>query len=271
MKLDTNRAWKDASRNVSRNRDALLGVAGVFFLLPQLALALFFPQPEPTAGMSEQQIVDLAQSYYLSTLPAMIPLVICQALGTLGLLGLLSHATRPTVGQALRLAVKGLLSYQAAQVLVGLGLGIAAMVLVGVLALSGVAALPLAGLLLAVIVAIAVAVRVSLAGAVVAIEGERNPLRVLRRSWALTQGNAWRLLGFYALFLVAFLVILMIASLLIGLPLQLVAIGHAAEIATALVSATLSSIMAIYLVAIVEAVHRQLAGTPVEHERRVFE
>jgi uncharacterized membrane protein len=271
MKLDSNRAWKHASRNVSRNRDALLAVAGVFFLLPQLALALFFPQPEPAVGMNEPQIVALAQSYYLSTLPAMIPLVICQALGTLSLLSLLSHAARPTVGEALRLGLSGLLSYLGAQILLGLGIGVAGTLVLSLLAVSGSAALAVAGLLLVVLAGVAVALRVSLAAAVVAIEGERNPVRTLRRSWQLTAGNAWRLLGFYALFLVAFLVILMIASLIVGIPLQMIASSYVAEIGAALVSSALNALMAMYLVAIIEAVHRQLAGEPVEQERRAFE
>ena len=271
MKLDSNRAWKHAAGNVSRNRDALLAVAGVFFLLPQLALALFFPQPEPAVGMSEQQIVQLAQGYYLSTLPAMIPLVVCQALGTLTLLGLLSHAARPTVGEALRMGVAGLLTYLGAQILLGLGVGIAGGLVLGLLAALGGAALGIAGLLLVVLLAVAVALRVSLAGAVVAIEGERRPLRALRRSWMLTAGNAWRLLGFYALFLVAFMVVLMIVSLVIGIPLQMIATGGVAAIGTALVSSILNALMAMYLVAIIEAVHHQLAGPGIEQERRTFE
>jgi hypothetical protein len=271
MKLDSNRAWKHASRNVSRNRDALLAVAGVFFLLPQLALALFFPAPEQTVGMSEQQIIAMTQSYYASTLPAMIPLVICQALGTLGLLSLLSHAARPTVGEALRLGLAGLLTYLGAQILLGLGLGLAGGVVIGTLALSGVHALAAAGLLLVIVVAAVVALRMSLSPAIVAIEGERNPLQVLRRSWALTTGNFWRLLAFYALFLVAVLVILMIARLFIGIPLQMMAGGEIANIGDSLVSATISALMAMYLVAIIEAVHHQLAGNPIEQERRTFE
>lgn len=271
MKLDSNRAWKDASRNVSRNRDALLAVAGVFFLLPQLALALFFPQPEPTAGMSQSQVIALAQNYYLSTLPAMIPLVVCQAIGTLGLLSLLSHATRPTVGEALRLGFAGLLTYLGAQIVLGVGIGLSGGLVISVLSLSGSAALAVAGLILVLLVAAMIALRVSLAPAVVAIEGERNPVRVLRRAWLLTAGNAWRLLGFYALFLVAFLAILMIVSLIVGIPLQMIGSPFAVELGTALVSATLNALMALYLVAVIGAVHSQLAGDPAEQERRTFE
>lgn len=271
MKLDSNRAWKEASRSVSRNREALLAVAGVFFLLPQFALALFFPQPEPSAGMSEQQIVQLTQTYYLSTLPAMIPLLVSQALGTLALLCLISHEARPTVGQALRMAVSGLPTYLGGQLLVGLGLMVAGGLILSVLALSGVAAMAVAGLLLIALLAIAVALRVSLSGAVVALEGERNPIAALRRSWRLTAGNVWGLLAFYALLAVAFLVILIIVSLFLGMPLQMIASGRTAAIATALISSTLNALMAIYFVAVVGAVHSQFAGRTPEQERQPFE
>lgn len=271
MKLDTNRAWKEASRNVSRNREALLAVAGVFFLLPQLALSLFFPQPEQAVGMTEQQMVAQVQAYYLSTLPAMIPLFICQAIGTLSLLSLLSHVTRPTVGQAMRLGLTGLPAYLGAQILLGLGIGIVGSLVITLFALTGVAALAVAALLLVVLLAMAIALRVSLSGAVVAIEGERNPVRVLRRSWSLTTGNAWRLFAFYALFLVAFLVILMIANLVIGIPMQMIGGSFTTQIVTALISSLLNALMGVYLVAIIGAVHNQLAGDPAEHERRTFE
>ena len=268
MKLDSNSAWKEASRNVSRNRDALLAVAGVFFLLPQLALALFFPQPEPGAGMSEQQIVQLARDYYLSTLPALIPLLVCQALGTLSLLGLLNHPGRPTVGQALRLGVSGLATYFGAQLLLGLGMVILGTLLISLAALSGVVALAVAIMFAVILVFIALAVRVSLSGAVVAVEGERNPVRALRRSWALTSGNGWRLFGFYALLAIAFMVILMIVSLLVGIPLQLVASDFVVNLVAAIVSSAMNALLALYLVAVIGAVHAQLAGRAAQNERR---
>lgn len=260
MKLDSNRAWKHASGNVARNRDALLAVAGVFFLLPQLALGLFFPQPEPTAGMSQQQMLALAQGYYLSTLPVMIPMIIFQALGTLSLLSLLSNTARPTVGEALRLGFAGLFSYLGAQILMGIGAGIGGGLVLTVLSLTGVAALAVAGLWFVVLIVALVALRVSLSGAVIAIEGERGPLRALRRSWDLTAGNVSRLLSFYALFLVAFTIILIMVNLAIGIPLRLVASDWAAELITVLVSTMLNAVMGVYLVAIIEAVHHQLSA-----------
>ena len=41
MRFDSNRAWQEAVASASANRVVLLPVAGVFFLLPGLASALF--------------------------------------------------------------------------------------------------------------------------------------------------------------------------------------------------------------------------------------
>jgi hypothetical protein len=272
MKLDSNRAWKEASRNVSRNREPLLAVAGVFFLLPQLVLSLFFPQPEQTAGMNQQQVIAMVQDYYVATLPAIIPLVLCQALGTLALLSLLRHAGRPTVGEALRLGLAGVLSYLGAQILLGMALGIAGGTVLAILAMSGIPALAVAGLGLMLVLAIAIGVRVSLSAAVVAIDGERNPWRALRRSWEITAGNGARLLGFYALFMIAFIVIQIIVELVVGIPLTFVGRDNSiANTIAALVTSATNTLVAVYLVGIVGAVHAQLTGAPSDQERRVFE
>ncbi len=271
MKLDSNRAWKEASRNVSRNREAIVAVGGVFFLLPQLALALFFPQPEPAVGMSEAQIMELVQAYYLATLPALLPMVFCQALGTVTLLTLLSHVARPTVGEALRHSLSGVLTYLGAQIVLGLAIGFGGGLVLSLLALGGGRALLVAGLLLVLVAVVAIVLRVSLSAAVVAIEGERNPMRALRRSWALTAGNGWRLFGFCALVFVAFLVIQMVVGIVVGIPLAMLGSSYAVQLGTALVSSLMNALMAVYLVAIVGAVHHQFAGVPAEQERRTFE
>jgi len=270
MKLDSNLAWKDASRNVWRNRDALAAVAGVFFLLPQLALALFYPQPEPTAGMNQQQIVALVQGYYLSTLPLLIPMLFLQALGTISLLSLLSHAARPTVAQALRLGLTGAFTYLGAQLLLGVAIGLIGGIVLGALTMVGGAAVAVAVLVVIVAAAVAIGVRASLTAPVVAIEGERNPIRALIRSWQLSKGNVWRMIAFYALFLVAFLVVQMMVGVALGIPLAVLASPPVAQLISAVVSSTLNAIMALYLVAIIGAVHSQLAGSD-DRDRALFE
>ena len=63
MRFDSNLAWKDAASAVSANRDVLLALAGVFFVLPSFAFALLYPQPEPPAGAAPEQLFELMGAF----------------------------------------------------------------------------------------------------------------------------------------------------------------------------------------------------------------
>ena len=56
-KLDTNAAWKEASAIVSANREVLLALAGVFFMLPSLAVAVIAGEPEVIPGARPEQMM----------------------------------------------------------------------------------------------------------------------------------------------------------------------------------------------------------------------
>lgn len=270
MKFDSNLAWKQASGAVSANREVVLALAGVFFMLPQLAFAIFYPQPEPSAGMSEQQMMEMVATYYGSILPMVIPMALVQAVGTLALLGLLDGERRPTVGEAIRGSLKGVIPYLLAQLIAGLGIGLFAVAVVGSLSVAGGTAGAVVAFAIVLVLAIYVGVRLSLTAAVVAVEQVGNPLIALTRSWHLTRGSTARLLGFYALFILAFLVILIMANVLVGIPLALVAPDHVTLIVQALLGSALSALMALYFVAIIAACHRQLAGSSPETDSAPF-
>lgn len=270
MKFDSNRAWKRASAQVSANRDVLMALAGVFFLLPGLAFGLFLPQPQPAPGMASDEMMALARNYYLQALPFVVPMLLLQAIGTLAMLTLVTER-RPTVGESIRHGLAGIVPYILAQLLLGLTIGLVAAVILALAAVSGSTAL-LAVLVIAIAVAVLyAAVKTSLVAPVIAVEGERNPLAALRRSWRLTRGNSVRIALFYLLVAVAFIIVMSIVMGVVGIILALVAGTTAAEVAAAVVSATLGAIMSVYFVAILAAVHRQLAGPTLEQERATFE
>lgn len=270
MNFDSNLAWKQASGAVSANREVVLALAGVFFMLPQLAFAIFFPQPEPAAGMSEQQMVQMVTAYYSSIMPMLIPMALIQALGTLALLRLLDGSRRPTVGEAIKGGLRGVVPYLLAQLISGFVLALVALAVIGLLgALAGMAGM-FVGVAIVAAITVFVAVRLSLTAAVVAVEQATNPIAALSRSWKLTAGNTTRLLTFYGLFIVAFIVLLIMVNVLIGIPLALLASDHVAMIVEALVGSALSALMALYLVAIIAASHRQLAGNTPEADSAPF-
>lgn len=260
MKFDSNRAWQEAAAAVSASREVLAALSGVFFLLPSLAFGLFVIPPEVQPGAKPEAAMAVMQQFYLDALPWMLPTLLLQAAGTLAVLALLSDRARPTVGQAIRQGLSGLPTYIAAQLLFGMALAFALTGLVMVPAAAGLVAIAvLAGIAMAVFAVYAL-VKTSLLSPVIALEGERNPLRALIRSWQLTRGNSARILLFYVLLALVFGVVTGVGAGVVGAVVGLIGGAEAGRIAGTAVQSVLGSVMTLYFVAISAAIHRQLAG-----------
>lgn len=271
MKFDSNLAWKQASSAIIANRDVLLALAGVFFLLPSLALALLFPSPEIAQGPSREEMMAILSEYYTSLLPYLIPIVLFQATGTLAMLTLLTDRTRPTVGEAIRLGIGGIVPYVLAQIVLGIGIGIIGGTVLAAGVATGVAVIAATSFAVVIAVALYAAIKTSLVAPIIAVEGERNPIEALKRSWRLTKGNSVRIALFYFLVGVAFLVVIMIVTAILGIMIALLAGPHVTKMVGDIIASAMNAVMALYFVAIVAAVHRQLAGPSPETESATFE
>lgn len=259
MRFDSNRAWQEATALVSANRDVLWALAGVFLVLPSFAVGILAPPPAPPAGADSDVLFATISAYYSSNWPWLLGMAVCQVIGTLAMLALYTDRTRPTVAEALQLAARGALPVIAAQLLAGMGFAFGAMIPVTLAALTGSQAFATLVVAACLVAFVYVMVRISLVAPVVMVDGERNPIAALRRSWGLTKGNAGRLLLFYALLLVGFGIVILLVGGLVDLLLRL-ALGM--ELGTALgtlVSAALQAVMAIFFIAVYAATHRQLA------------
>lgn len=262
-KLDMGRAWNEAVALLSANRQVVLIVAAVFFLLPNLMLTLLAPEaaqpPEMPAGAQlnmEQALAELS-AWFGDVWWMYAAIAVVQAVGTLALLALLTDRARPTVGEAIGFGVKALPTYLATQLIVSLGFGLA-----GGLAVVLMQALPLAGVLLGLVVIIFgvyALIKLSLVTPVIAIEKQMNPMTALQRSWRLTKGNSLLILAFFILLGVAFVVI----SLVVGLVLAAFAMlgEQVGLIVGAIGNGAVSMAMVTVMVAALAAVHRQLAGS----------
>lgn len=259
-RFDSSRAWAQAMAAIRANREVVIAVAGVFFLLPSLVLSLLFPQPEPVSGASEAAIMAQAAAYYRQALPIALPMAVMQAAGTLGLLTLLTDSRRPTVAEAIRAGFGALLPYLASQIILGMGIGMLLLIATGMLAALAIPALTVAVDLAMVIIGAAVIVRFALTAPVVAIEKWRNPLAALRRAWQITAGNTWRILAFLALIMLAFVIILSVTMGLSGILLALLLPAKFAAMISAILSSALGAGMVIVVVACLAATHAQLAG-----------
>jgi hypothetical protein len=255
-------AWRDATAMMSANREVLLVVAAIFFLLPSLVFAVTMPglqeqmmaaKPEDAEAMME----GLLREWGATIIVAGIAVTLAQIVGYLGLLALLRDARRPTVGEALKAGLAGLLPAIGFYLIMCVAIFVIAMVI-------GIAGAVSAGLvalliLLFVVVAVYVMIKFSLVLAVIAIDKVSNPITAMSRSWALTKGNSFRLFGFFLLIVVVYMVVSIVVATVVGL-LVAIAGSSVALMVNGIVSSILGTALTVVFVAVVAATHRQLSG-----------
>jgi hypothetical protein len=284
MRFDGNRAWQQAIRLFSANKELLLILAGVFFFLPGLASAFFLSDVQ-VQMMHDIGAIDPRDSKAMLTAvgglyakigPYMLLLAVAQVAGTMAMMALLTDSARPTVGEAIRTGLARLptvlgvgallmLGYLAAALVFVLVLGLLAMIVgavggaVGTGATMALVAVGSGAFMAFLIVAMT---RLSVTLPVIVIEQVRGPLRALRRSWWLTKGNTAALLGFYLVLIVAYIVIAMLLYMVLT---AMVALGteqggKAFYMASGVISGVIGGVVSVLATCIISAVHGQLAG-----------
>lgn len=269
-KLDTNAAWKEASAIVSANREVLFALAGVFFMLPSLALAIIAGEPELVPGMTREQMMAAMEEFYAGSWWIILISAVLQIVGLMAILTLMRDRSRPTVGQAIGAGLSATPSYLAAQLLLVIGLSLAGGVLIGVAAAIA-PALAVVVVLLVMVAVIFAAFRLLLVAPVVAVEGVRNPLAAMARSWRLTKGNFWRIFAFILLILILFVVVVGIVMMIVGLILALATSGETQRIIAAVFSSALGAVGVVYFAGVIAAIHRQLGGPAAADLSATFE
>jgi hypothetical protein len=271
MKLDSNLAWQDAQAAIKGNREVLLALAGVFFMVPALAFALLYPQPQMPAGASPQQVATMAEGFYRGAFPYMLPMLIAQILGAMAILTLFTDRTRPTVGGAIGHAVIDTIVFLVAMLLFWILCGLVLGLVLGLVSLTGNPALAALAVAASLAVMLYALVRVAMVMPAIAVEGERNPLRALRRGWTLTRGNAARIFLIVLLLFVAYMVITTALSAVGGIAFALALGVKAGQIATAVLTSAAASVFTLYVIAMLAMIHRQLAGTSAEAIGKTFD
>ncbi|MXO60859.1 hypothetical protein GRI89_15055 [Altererythrobacter salegens] len=261
MKLEMNRAWNDAMALVGANKDVVFVVAGVFFFLPYLAFMLMMPDlaTSMTDPAADEQAFEKMGEFYGRMWWLIILVSLLQGIGMLGILALLTDHRRPTVADALKIGVRKVLSYIAAYLIVGCGFGLLAVVLVGLTAAAS-TALATIGFVILIPLLFYAFTKFSLVPAVLVKEDVGNPITALSRSWQLTKGNSFRLLGFYFLLGLALVVVMIVISLVVTFVFALLG-PEAMLFGNGLISALMNAVWATGFLAVLSAVHDQFAGT----------
>jgi hypothetical protein len=285
MQFDMNRTWSQAVALVRANFQLLALIAGVFLLLPTLALYLLNPDLMQVMALSADPArAEAAMDAILPRLLGYGAIVIAlQLVGQMAMVAMMGSA-RPTVGESLRLGARALPSVIGAAIVFILGFIVVALVLGLVLGLAialvaalfgggetpslGAAGLIGAVLYLAIFVfEIYVMVRFMMTLPIIVLEKQYNPLKALRRSWRLTGPRAWAIVGFIVLLGVAYFVIAMVLMIAIG-ALGFVSGGDLAGgspstgsvVVLSLVVSVGGAFVAMLLSGILVSMHQQLAG-----------
>ena len=266
-KFDSGAAWNSATRMLKANTNVVAVIAGVFFFLPNLAISLVAPElADPLAGAapaetSEQamaQLSELGPGFFAT----MIILGLIQAIGVLALLRLLTDRDKPTVGEALKSGLGGLVPYILSQIAQALIAVLAIGIPLGLVIATGSPALIAIGALLAIFAFVFLFVRFSLLSAAIAIDRIHGPVAALKRSWQLTAGKVGRLALFYFLLMIAILVVFLVGSMVFGLVFALMG-EEIAMVGQALIGAAINALFVTIFLGVVAAVHRQLSsGAP---------
>ena len=196
-KLSISQAWDESRAVLARDGKLIATVALALFVLPGIVLNLVMPRtptpemPRPNAWM----------------LVALIPILI----SLVGQLSVVRLAMGPhvSVGEAIVHGARRLPSYLGAVLAWTIPFMFVGSVLYALVARDpqhpslGAAI----GLLVLTALGVFIAVRLILMSPVASAE-RAGPIAIMRRSWALSRGNWWRLFGFLVMFLIGALVLL---------------------------------------------------------------
>ncbi|MEE4453809.1 lipoyltransferase [Novosphingobium resinovorum] len=280
MQFDSNRAWNDALAAVTANREVLLALGGVFFLLPTLLSTVFLTdvQAQILEALQKPQLVNRVIADNIGLLAGFgIGGTLVQLLGYLAVTALISERGRPTVGESIGWGLRAVPSLFAVLVIGFLGLMLAttvfSAVVVGLFAVLGA---PGAGSVLAVVLLMLglayVSVKLSLVVPVIVNEGLAGPVLAMARSWKLTKGNSLRLFGFYTLLSLGYFVIALMSTFLVVGPVMLVlGQGKVAVLVMGLVSGAIGAAASVLFAAVLSKAHSQLAGPSAGVQADLFE
>ncbi|TYC89443.1 lipoyltransferase [Novosphingobium sp. BW1] len=282
MQFDSNLAWSEAVARVRANRDVLIALAGVFFLLPALLSSVFLAdiQQQMMALAQDSEGLEALISANLGPILAFgIGGMLVQFVGYLAVAVILGVGGRPSVGEAISLALRATPALIGATLLYAVGLMLASFVLGLFVALgslvAGSAGASLGGAVMLIgLVGLAIwsSVRFSLLVPAMVREGLSNPVAAMRRSWDLTGGHTPRLLGFYALLMLGYFAISFMVSLLLITPLSLVfGAGAVTNFLAGLVAGLIGAVSNVLLVAVLVRVHAQLSQATPDGQASLFD
>ena len=260
MKLSINRAWEEAAGILKRDFGTLFLIAFALTALPQIALQALGPAAPP-AGSGAGLILVM-----------MVVVLLVGMIGNVAIAAL-ALGRESVVGSALRHGLRRAPPLFAATML----LFVALLLVAGVVAtLNGLtpetaldggkpSAAATRSVTIMLLIGVAVGTKFLLTTQVAAGESG-GPIAILRRSWRLTNGIYWRLLGFFLVVVIAYLLIAFAVTAVLGIVVALVAgppqPGSLGALIMLLVSGAFNAAFVAIFITTLSRIYVQAAGEP---------
>jgi hypothetical protein len=260
-RLSITTAWNETSEFLKRHFGALFTIALAFVAVPNVALEALAPSAS-TAGQAPEP------GLWMVLIPVLIVLNVTASLA----MSSLALGRQNVVGEAIAHGFRRVLPMLGAIAILIVGLCLVFIPLVAATGITptdlnrpdpAVAGKLLLVMMLFVALGLFFAVRLLLMTPVGASE-PLGPVAIIRRSWNLTAGYFWKLLGFVVLMLILFLVLLLAVTSIFGLLIGALAgpplPGTTGGFILALVSSLVNAAIVVVTTTFIARIYVQLSG-----------
>jgi hypothetical protein len=237
MRFSYTAIWEDTVRLLRAHASLAVALAGVFLFLPSLLISYLRPMPQTS---NPADLLPQLSEYFAGNAHWIILGGILGMAGTLAILMLVFRRPGIAVGAAIVAALSLLPFYFVANLLVSIP------VVIGVL-LFVVPGLYLLGRLLPI-------------APVMVAEERRGPVGAIGRTWALTRGHGWAVLGLFLLVFIAGFILTSVAGGLLILILNLALPRDLASFVGLIVSTATSTALQVVLIFLYAAIYRALSA-----------
>jgi hypothetical protein len=235
MKFSYSGVWDDTLRMARAHGSLIAALAGAFMFLPALLVGYALPQPQ---APDPEQMINLMGEYFRANWVWLVLQNLLNMIGAIAILRLAFPNGGSTVAGIIAAAVSLLPFYFLATILSTFIIGI--------------------GFLFLLVPGLYLIGRLAPLGPVVVAENRRNPIDALQRTFALTKGRGWAVLGLVLVVAIAALILMAVVNNLLGLVFILIAGQETGLFLTLIVGAATGAAFVTLLILLYAAIYRNL-------------
>ncbi len=240
MKLNYMQCWNGAMALLGAHKEAILAIAGVFLFLPTLLFAQYVVPPILTGNEDLGGMVAIYSAYFNENSFSILASNLVLSFGGLAIYFSLAPSRSNTVAEDLGAALKFFFWYLIANLLTAL--------------------VTLPGFILFIIPGLYLTSRLILVPAVIADQGERSPVEMLKKSWAMTKDNGFSIMLFIAIIVIVGSIAVGVLGAIIGVIAGLVTGGTGWPFIENLVASLAGTAFQLVLTAVIVSIYIELSG-----------